>query len=133
MSQNKDLSKSPQQKLSAESSPEKSHFIPSPFLTRRNRTFSATRSANEGPSYHGVCASFSQARGHGFIQPDEEEKGKVIFLHVSDVDSEYVPLPGDKVSYKLAPIPPKMEKFQAVEVQIVNFDPSKHHRWNSGE
>lgn len=133
MSQNKsdDLlktnEKSAQRKAGV--SPARFPFVPSPFMTRRNRTISASKSADEGPQYEGVCVSFSQSAGHGFIQPEGEQEK--IFLHVSDVDGDYVPIPGDKITYKLAPIPPKMQKFQAVQAQIVNLDPSKHHQWNS--
>jgi len=116
------------------SSLEKANLIPSPFLARRNRTYSATRSATEGPTLQGVLVSFCKARGHGFIQPAEPEnsgeKKSQLFLHISDVNSEYVPMEGDKVTYKLAPIPPTFEKFQAVEVEILNLDTAKHHRWN---
>jgi len=107
---------------------EKHYFIPSPMVTRRTRTFSATRFAVEGPICTGVCISFSKARGHGFIKRDNEEAA--LFVHVSDVDSDYVPLAGDKVIFKLAPTPPKNEKFQAVQVQLVDIDISKHHLWS---
>ena len=40
----------------------------------------------------------------------------------SSIEGEYVPLPGDEVKYKLCPIPPKYEKNQATNAQIVNLD-----------
>ena len=47
------------------------------------------------------------------------------------IDGEYVPRVGDEVSYRLVPIPPKFEKKQAVHVQITNFTPEVHQRWQS--
>lgn len=34
------------------------------------------------------------------------------------IDGEYVPRVGDEVSFRKLPLPPKMEKFQAVHVQV---------------
>jgi len=48
----------------------------------------------------------------------------------SSIEGEYVPLPGDEVKYKLCPIPPKYEKNQAINVQIVNLTPEVHLRWD---
>ena len=45
-----------------------------------------------------------------------------VFVHISDIEGEYVPLPGDEVKYKVCPIPPKYEKNQATNAQIVNLD-----------
>ena len=42
-----------------------------------------------------------------------------------------MPKVGDEVSFRLIPIPPKMEKFQAVHVQIINFTPEVHLRWGT--
>ena len=47
------------------------------------------------------------------------------------IDGEYVPRVGDEVSFRKLQIPPKMEKFQAVHVQITNFTPEVHQRWTS--
>lgn len=49
------------------------------------------------------------------------------------IEGEYVPLPGDQVHYRLCPIPPKLEKFQAVHVEIVNLTPQVHLKWDSPE
>lgn len=49
------------------------------------------------------------------------------------IEGEFVPLPGDLVRYRLCPIPPKLEKFQAVHVEIVNLTPQVHLRWDSPE
>ena len=111
-----------------------SFIVPSPVPTRRMRTYSACRRATEGPVHHGECKFFSRSKGHGFIQPTDGSSPDLVFMHVSDIESEYVPLPGDMLSYKLSRIPPKNEKFQAVEVHILNLsvDGSQrnHVRWD---
>ncbi|KAM9305817.1 calcium-regulated heat-stable protein 1 [Gastrophryne carolinensis] len=110
-------------------SPMRSHLIPSPLPTRRTRTFSATVRASEGPVYKGVCKCFSRSKGHGFIIP--EDGGPDIFLHISDIEGEYVPTEGDEVTYKLCTVPPKNEKTQAVEVVITHLAPgTKHETWS---
>nr|CAD7197829.1 unnamed protein product [Timema douglasi] len=48
----------------------------------------------------------------------------------STIEGEYVPLPGDEVQFRLCPIPPKFEKFQAVHVHITNLTPEVHIRWD---
>ncbi|KAM3863925.1 calcium-regulated heat-stable protein 1 [Diretmus argenteus] len=109
-------------------SPMRGYLIPSPLPTRRNRTCSATARASEGPTYTGVCKCFSRSKGHGFITPSDG--GTDLFVHISDVEGEYVPVEGDEVSYKLCSIPPKYEKVQAVEVTITHLNPgSKHETW----
>ncbi|XP_068606172.1 calcium-regulated heat-stable protein 1 [Brachionichthys hirsutus] len=109
-------------------SPSRGYFIPSPLPTRRTRTCSATVRASEGPSYTGVCKYFLRSKGHGFITPSDG--GNDIFVHISDVEGEYVPVEGDEVSYKICSIPPKNEKVQAVEVTITHLKPgSKHETW----
>ncbi|XP_018090015.2 calcium regulated heat stable protein 1 L homeolog isoform X1 [Xenopus laevis] len=110
-------------------SPMRGHLIPSPLPTRRTRTFSATVRASEGPLSKGVCKCFSRSKGHGFITP--EDGGPDIFLHISDIEGEYVPMEGDEVTYKVCTIPPKNEKHQAVEVKITHLAPgSKHETWS---
>lgn len=47
------------------------------------------------------------------------------------IEGEYVPREGDEVKYRLCPIPPKFEKDQAVHVEIINFTPGVHQRWNA--
>lgn len=36
---------------------------------------------------------------------------------------------GDEVQYRLCIIPPKYEKHQAVHVNIINFSPEVHKKW----
>ncbi|XP_069005948.1 calcium-regulated heat-stable protein 1 [Embiotoca jacksoni] len=109
-------------------SPMRGYLIPSPLPTRRNRTCSATARASEGPLFSGVCKYFSRSKGHGFITPSDG--GRDIFVHISDIEGEYVPVEGDEMSYKVCSIPPKYEKVQAVEVTITHLNPgTKHETW----
>ncbi|XP_021151403.1 calcium-regulated heat-stable protein 1 isoform X2 [Columba livia] len=110
-------------------SPMRGYLIPSPLPTRRTRTFSATVRASEGPIYKGVCKCFCRSKGHGFITP--ADGGADIFVHISDIEGEYVPVAGDEVTYKMCTIPPKNEKLQAVEVVITHLAPgTKHETWS---
>ncbi|KAF3818950.1 hypothetical protein GH733_012367, partial [Mirounga leonina] len=110
-------------------SPLRGNVVPSPLPTRRTRTFSATVRASQGPVYKGVCKCFCRSKGHGFITP--ADGGPDIFLHISDVEGEYVPVEGDEVTYKMCSIPPKNEKLQAVEVVITHLAPgTKHETWS---
>uniref|UniRef100_A0A3B1JM64 Calcium regulated heat stable protein 1 n=1 Tax=Astyanax mexicanus TaxID=7994 RepID=A0A3B1JM64_ASTMX len=85
--------------------------------------------AAEGPVFSGVCKCFSRSKGHGFLTPSDG--GADIFVHISDIDGEYVPVEGDEVSYKICSIPPKHEKIQAVEVTITHLAPgTKHETWS---
>ncbi|CAL8305267.1 unnamed protein product [Merluccius merluccius] len=110
-------------------SPMRGYLIPSPLPTRRNRTCSASARASEGPLFSGVCRCFSRSKGHGFIIP--ADGGTDIFVHISDIEGEYVPAEGDQLSYKVCAIPPKYEKVQAVEVSITQLKPGiKHETWS---
>ncbi|XP_055627210.1 cold shock domain-containing protein CG9705 [Toxorhynchites rutilus septentrionalis] len=101
--------------------------LPSPIITRRTRTASTSDRAMRNPIEDGKVRSFSRSKGHGFIAP--ASGGDDIFVHISDIEGEYVPLPGDEVSYRLCTIPPKFEKVQAIHVHITNLTPEKHCRW----
>ncbi|XP_015243401.1 cold shock domain-containing protein C2 [Cyprinodon tularosa] len=103
--------------------------LPSPLPTKRNRTYSATVRAQSGPVFKGVCKNFSRSQGHGFIQPCHG--GEDIFVHISDIEGEYVPVEGDEVTYKVCRVPPKNIKVQAVEVKIIHLNPgTKHETWS---
>uniref|UniRef100_A0AAV2KL71 DNA-directed RNA polymerase III subunit RPC8 n=1 Tax=Knipowitschia caucasica TaxID=637954 RepID=A0AAV2KL71_KNICA len=103
--------------------------LPSPLPTKRTRTYSATVRAHSGAVFKGVCKNFSRCQGHGFIQPSHG--GEDIFVHISDVEGEYVPVEGDEVTYKVCRVPPKNLKVQAVEVKITHLNPgSKHETWS---
>ncbi|XP_007891953.1 calcium-regulated heat-stable protein 1 [Callorhinchus milii] len=110
-------------------SPMRGFLIPSPLPTRRTRTISAAARAAEGPTYKGICKCFSRSKGHGFLTPANGDPD--IFVHISDIEGEYVPMEGDEVSYKVCNIPPKNQKLQAVEVVITHLAPgSKHETWS---
>ena len=53
-----------------------------------------------------------------------------MFVHISDIEGEFIPRKGDKVRYHMCPMPPKFDKFQAVHLEIVDFTPEKHHKWS---
>ncbi|KAB0791996.1 hypothetical protein PPYR_13957 [Photinus pyralis] len=113
--------------LSVDNSNKSTMTIPSPLITRRTRTASMSERALQSPEMSGAIKSFCREKGHGFVTP--ATGGDDIFVHVSDVEGEYVPLPGDVVKYRLCPIPPKMEKYQAVHVHITNLTPEVHKKW----
>ncbi|XP_018922125.2 cold shock domain-containing protein C2-like [Cyprinus carpio] len=103
----------------------------SPLPTKRTRTYSASVRAKSGPVFKGICKNFSRSQGHGFIRPSHG--GEDIFVHISDIEGEYVPMEGDEVTYKVCPVPPKNLKFQAVEVVITNLSSGRKHETWSGQ
>ncbi|XP_036602092.1 calcium-regulated heat-stable protein 1-like [Trichosurus vulpecula] len=105
-------------------SPMREYLIPSPLPTQRTRTFSVTVEASKGPIYKGVCKCFCLSKGHGFITPADGSPD--IFLHISVVEEEYVPMEED-YTYKMYSIPPKNEKHQVVEVFITNLELGTKH------
>ncbi|XP_071966041.1 calcium-regulated heat-stable protein 1-like [Antedon mediterranea] len=108
-------------------------LMPSPIITRRTRTHSTSRAASNNPVKTGVIKEFCKHKGHGFIIPDGDSS-TTLFVHVSDVEGEYVPCTGDHVTYKECLVPPKKIKIQAVEVIITHLAPGlKHHRWEDPE
>lgn len=102
--------------------------LPSPIITRRNRTASTSERALQNPIEYGKIKKFCREKGHGFIIP--QKGGEDIFVHISDIEGEYVPLPGDEVTYRLCPIPPKFEKYQAVHVKIIQLVHERHLKWH---
>ncbi|KAI2666908.1 Cold shock domain-containing protein C2 [Labeo rohita] len=107
-----------------------------PFLREGSRVWERaalqpgeTVRANAGPVFKGMCKNFSRSQGHGYIRP--AHGGEDIFVHISDIEGEYVPVEGDEVTYKVCPIPPKNVKVQAVEVIITHLKPgTKHETWS---
>jgi cold shock CspA family protein len=83
----------------------------------------------DNPIEKGKIKYFCRTKGHGFVQPDRG--GDDVFVHISDIDGEYVPREGDEVTFRICPIPPKLEKFQAIGCRIINFTPDVHLRWDS--
>jgi len=106
-----------------------SFLIPSPVPCKRTRTYSACERIAAGPSFVGEMKSFCREKGHGFILYE----GEKLFCHISDIDGDYIPQAGDKVSFKKAAIPPKNEKFSAVHVTILELaqNEKKHETWDS--
>ncbi|XP_066257696.1 cold shock domain-containing protein CG9705 [Euwallacea similis] len=104
-----------------------SHLIPSPLITKRTRSNSTCERILKNNVLYGNIKHFCRAKGHGFISP--EDGSADIFVHISDIEDEYIPLAGDRVKYQLCPIPPKFEKFQAVHVHIVELKPAIHKKW----
>ncbi|XP_076459645.1 calcium-regulated heat-stable protein 1-like [Babylonia areolata] len=113
------------------SPPNRSNFlVPSPVPTRRNRTYSQSERALKAPLLKGIIKSFCRQKGHGFIT--HEDSTEPLFVHISDVDGEYVPLEGDEVTFRTISIPPRNEKKQACHVVITHLKPGvKHERWDS--
>jgi len=112
-------------------SPKKHNFLcPSPIPCRRTRTTSVSLLAADSPLQQGTVEHFCREKGHGFIKPDGEEKP--IFLHISDIEDEYVVQNGDRVQFHTIPMPPKRVEQQAVEVRLIQLNDEKpHKRWDS--
>lgn len=108
-----------------------SFLLESTLLPRRIRTASVCERI-KGDTQSGTVTYFCKSRGHGFIRPSQNETEEH-FVHVSDVESEFVPLKGDQVCFRLCPIPPKFEKCQAVNVTITKMSTQSHKRWDTPE
>jgi len=99
--------------------------MPDVIVTRRSRTDSVCgRILEEEES--GVVKYFCKSRGHGFVSP--AAGGEDLFVHISDVESEFVPKSGDRVSYRLCPIPPKFDRFQVRVFLLQKQSPSFYKR-----
>nr|ACO10456.1 Cold shock domain-containing protein C2 [Caligus rogercresseyi]ACO11708.1 Cold shock domain-containing protein C2 [Caligus rogercresseyi] len=106
---------------------------PETFVTRRTRTESTSGKTTEN-LVEGTVKYFCRSRGFGFLTPNKPVNGnKEFFMHISDIEGEFVPRRNDTVQFKVCPIPPRFEKFQAVQVRITNFTPEVHHKWDVPE
>ncbi|KAL7668274.1 hypothetical protein ACOME3_008982 [Neoechinorhynchus agilis] len=107
---------------------------PSPVPSRRLRTISACQRAAAGPDFTGVIDSFSREKGHGWIstkvEGDSGGRREKIFLHISDIEGDWVPRIGDIVTFKKHPMPPRNEKLQAVHVRFVHLKPGNRECWD---
>ncbi|XP_033757137.1 calcium-regulated heat-stable protein 1-like [Pecten maximus] len=117
-------------------SPRNRFLVPSPIPTRRTRTLSQSDSAKKSEVYSGIVKAFCRQKGHGFIQELQEDdvhpNQEPLFVHISDIDGEYVPKEGDHVSFKKILIPPKKEKYHAVHVVITHLEEGvSHEKWDS--
>ncbi|KAL4240713.1 Calcium-regulated heat stable protein 1 [Mactra antiquata] len=105
-------------------------LVPSPVPTRRNRTYSQSERAKQSEDYYGKVKEFCRNKGHGFIMNCDTKE--LIFVHISDIEGEFVPKEGDDVSYKVVQLPLNHNKKQAVHVKITHLAPGvSHETWNS--
>lgn len=56
-----------------------------------------------------------------------------MFMHISDIEEEYIPRKGDRVRYQTCPMPPRFDKPQGVHIRIIDFTPEVHHKWSEKE
>ncbi|CAF1406720.1 unnamed protein product [Rotaria magnacalcarata] len=100
-----------------------------PFIPRRERTLSQCERTMQSPSYEGIIHEFCREKGYGHIQ-QKGHPSELIFVHVSDIDDDYVPKPGDIVSFKKVLMPPKNEKMMAVHIKLLHLaEGVKHESW----
>lgn len=81
----------------------------------------------------GTVKFFCRSRGHGFIDDDEASGSIPVFMHISDIEGEYIPRKGDRVRYRICPMPPRFDRAQAVHIEIINLTPETHHKWSEKE
>ena len=56
-----------------------------------------------------------------------------VFMHISDIEGEYIPRKGDRVLYNVCPMPPRFDKPQGVHIKIIDFTPEVHKKWSEKE
>ena len=56
-----------------------------------------------------------------------------VFMHISDIEGEFIPRKGDRVRYQVCPMPPRFDKPQGVHIQIIDFTPEVHKKWSEKE
>lgn len=105
--------------------------FPEKYVARSNRSNSLVGRIVDDVLY-GSIKYFCRSRGHGFINPDGNPY-EDLFVHISDIEGDFVPKKGDRVSYRRCPLPPKFDKFQAVHVHILKCSPLSHRKWESPE
>lgn len=54
-------------------------------------------------------------------------------MHISDIEGEFIPRKGDRVSYQVCPMPPRFDKPQGVHIKIIDFTPEVHKKWSEKE
>ncbi|XP_059093317.1 cold shock domain-containing protein CG9705-like [Tigriopus californicus] len=104
--------------------------LPDMIITRRTRTQSMSGRIQD-QVHQGKVKFFCRSKGHGFIDPSKG--GSPMFMHISDIEGELIPRKGDTVKFRMCPMPPKFDKFQAVHIEIVDFVPEIHHKWSEKE
>jgi cold shock CspA family protein len=106
------------------------YHLPELIITRRTRTLSMSgRIENEVNT--GTVRFFCRSKGHGFIDPDDA--CDPFFMHITDIEGEFIPRRGDKVTFRLCPMPPKFQRYQAVCIHITDFTTETHHKWSEKE
>merc|ERR1711953_520952 len=104
--------------------------LPEIIITRRTRTQSMN--GRIGDDIHeGTVKFFCRSRGHGFI--DDDVDTYPVFMHISDIEGEYIPRKGDRVLYNVCPMPPRFDKPQGVGIKIIDFTPEVHKKWSEKE
>ena len=104
--------------------------LPEIIITRRTRTHSMNGRI-EDEVHEGTVKFFCRSRGHGFI--DDDQDPYPVFMHISDIEGEYIPRKGDKVQYQVCPMPPRFDKPQGVHIKIIDFTPELHKKWSEKE
>jgi len=104
--------------------------LPEIIITRRTRTHSMNGRIGE-EIHEGIVKFFCRSRGHGFI--DDDEDPFPVFMHISDIEGEFIPRKGDRVRYQVCPMPPRFDKPQGVHIQIIDFTPEVHKKWSEKE
>jgi cold shock CspA family protein len=104
------------------------------FCRSRGHGFIIPTIPNQDNNKSSNVSTESNNKEHNHRQTSESTDSQDIFMHISDIDSEFVPRAGDKVSYRVCPIPPKFEKIQAVNVHILELaDSGVPKRWDNPE
>merc|ERR1712156_124424 len=103
--------------------------LPEIIITRRTRTHSMNGRIGE-EIHEGIVKFFCRSRGHGF---DDDEDPFPVFMHISDIEGEFIPRKGDRVRYQVCPMPPRFDKPQGVHIQIIDFTPEVHKKWSEKE
>ncbi|KAI0990151.1 hypothetical protein GJ496_000264 [Pomphorhynchus laevis] len=103
-------------------------FLSQSRQCKRARTISACQRIAGEPTVEGIIDSFCRQKGHGWIIPNDKKHEKV-FLHISDIEEDWVPEIGDQVTFKRLAMPPRNERFQAVCVHYKQLDKLRK-AWN---
>lgn len=106
--------------------------LPDVIVTRRTRTVSMNGRI-EDEVREGTVRFFCRSKGHGFIDDSDMYATHPVFMHISDIEGEYIPRKGDKVQFHQCPMPPRFDRPQAVMIQIVELTDEVHHKWTDKE
>ncbi|MEJ1271462.1 cold shock domain containing C2 RNA binding [Cricetulus griseus] len=90
------------------------------------------RPASQSPQREEVSGRLP-GLGATALSGDWSDVALILPLLSTSIEGEYVPVEGDEVTYKMCPIPPKNQKFQAVEVVLTQLAPHTPHETWSGQ